>query len=196
LVLVAEAAVLVLVKFTGLIAVVPAEISTLLTASGSVLFEVAGKTLPVVAVIEAVVKARCNLVTAAEWPPVPVSGNPSIASVVLRPIAVNPVVVRARAWRDIGCVRRSRLVEPGAVSSEAYADCDSVWANIEPPAKSIIASNFVLIKCPSFLPSVSALQWLKVKCNGMRRILGFAVLFGWCRRTRLVFLGRRKITEC
>src|ERR1700680_3012798 len=134
LVLVAEAAVLVLVlmllriaylalvKSTGLVAILPAEISILLKASASVFSEAASKALPVVAVTEAVVKPRRNLVNAAESLPVPVSGNPSIAPVVLRPIAVNPGVVRARAGRDVGCVRRRRLVETGAVSSEAYAD--------------------------------------------------------------------------
>jgi hypothetical protein len=54
------------------------------------------------------------------------------------------------------------------------------WANIEPPAKSIIASNFVFIKSPFFRPSISARQWPKVKSNGMRKILGFAVLFWRC----------------
>ena len=112
---------LALVETTGLIVVLPAEISTLVKASVSILFEAASITLPVVTVIEAVVRARRSLVTAAEWLPVPVSGNPSIAAVGLRPIAINPGVVRAWAWRDVGCIRR-RLVETGAVSSEAYAD--------------------------------------------------------------------------
>jgi len=117
-----KTACLALVKTRSLRTVLPAEISTLVKAVVSVLFEAASKTSPVVAVIEAVVKARRNLVAAAEWQPVPVSGNPNIASVVLRPVALNPGVVRARAWRDIGCVRRRRLVETGALSSEAYAD--------------------------------------------------------------------------
>jgi len=132
---------LTLVRSAGLIAILPAEISTLVKASVSVLFvaeiatlvktsvsvlfEVASITLPVVAVIEAVVKARRNLVTAVEWLPVPISSNPCIASVVLRPIAINPGVVRARTWWDVVCVRRRRLVEPGALSSEAYADRES-----------------------------------------------------------------------
>ena len=70
---------------TGLIAVLPAESSTLVKASVSVCFEAASKILPAVAVIEAVVKALRNLLTVAEGLPVPVSCNPSIASVVLRP---------------------------------------------------------------------------------------------------------------
>jgi hypothetical protein len=113
---------LALVKSTDLIAVLFAEISALVKASVSVLFIAASETSPVVAVIEAVVKGRRNLVTAAEWLLVPVFGNPRISSVVLRPIAINPNVVRARTWRDVVCVRRRRFVEPGAVSSEAYAD--------------------------------------------------------------------------
>jgi hypothetical protein len=81
-------------KTTGLIAaVLPDGISTLAKASVSILFEAASNTLPVVAVIEAVVIARRNLITAAERLPVPVS---------------------------IGWIRRRRLVE--AVSSEAYAN--------------------------------------------------------------------------
>jgi hypothetical protein len=132
--LVAEAAVLILiliapkvaclalVKSTGLIAALSAEISIIVKPSALVSLEAASETAPVVAVIEAVVKARRNLVTAAEWLPVPVSGNPSIASVILGPKAINPGVVRTRAGRDVGCVRRRRLVEPGATSSEAYAD--------------------------------------------------------------------------
>lgn len=110
------------VIFAGLITVLPAESSALVKATVSVLFETASRTLPAVPIIEAVVKARSHSVAAAEWPSVPVSGNPSVASVVFRPIAVNPGVVRARAWRDVECVRRRRLVETGAVSSEAYAD--------------------------------------------------------------------------
>jgi uncharacterized membrane protein len=70
-----------------------------------------------------------------------------------------------------------------------------VSANIEPPAKSTIASNFVFIVCPSFLPFAIAWQWPKGKCNGMRIMLVLAVFFTWCPRTRLVFLDRREITE-
>src|SRR5258708_2258687 len=73
-----KVACLALVKSTGLIAVLSAEIWILVKASALVSFEGASKTAPVVAVIEAVVKVRRYLVTAAEWLPVPVSVNPSI----------------------------------------------------------------------------------------------------------------------
>src|SRR6476661_1148615 len=105
---------------TVLIAIPPTQVSTLVKAPVSVF--AASKTSPVVAVMEAAVKARRNLVAAAVGLPVPVAGDPSISSVVLRPVAVDPGVSRARAWRDIGCIRRRRLVETRAASSEAYAD--------------------------------------------------------------------------
>jgi len=142
---------LVLVGTTVLIVVLIAEISILVKASVSVLFGAANKGLPVVAVIKVVLKARRKLVTAVGWLPVPVSGKPGIVSAFLRPVPVNPRIVGARAWRDSGCVRRRRLIETGAVSSEAYVDCYSRFGNIEPPAKSIIANNFVfMVRLPSW----------------------------------------------
>src|SRR5258708_580884 len=106
---------------TVLIAIPPAQAPTLVKTSVSVFF-VASKTSPVVAVMEAVVEARRNFVAARVGLSVPVSGYTRVAAVVLRPVAVNPGVARARAWRNVGCIRRRRLVETAAASSEAYAD--------------------------------------------------------------------------
>src|SRR6266850_8269363 len=139
---------------TGLIAVPSAEISALVKASVSILYEAASNTSPVVAVIEAVVKTRRNLVTADERLPVPIPVNPSSAPVVLRPIAVNPGVVRARAWRNDGCVRRRRLIEAGAVSSEAYTDRESGFSKHRTSSQKHHCQQFRFHKM-SFFPAFS-----------------------------------------
>ena len=95
--LVAIPTILILDKSTRLIAILPAEISTLLKASVSV-------------VIEMVIEARRDSVAPVE----------SLSeSVVFHAIAVNPDVVRGRAWLD---VRKRLLIVAAAVSSHAYAD--------------------------------------------------------------------------
>src|SRR6266851_3938820 len=163
---------LALVKITCLHAVPPAEISTLVEAPVSVFYEAASKASPVFAVI-AVVKARRNLVTADDRLSIPVSVYPSSASVVLRPIAVNPGVIRTRAWRNDGCIRRRRLIEAGAVSSEAYADRESGLSKHRTSSQKHHCQQFRFHKM-SFLPAFfqCMARWPKLKCNRMRRILG------------------------
>jgi hypothetical protein len=128
------------VETTRLIAGLPAEISILLKVSVLVWFESASQALPVVAVIETVVKARGNLVTVAEWLSVRVSGN--------------------------RCTRRWRLVKTGAVFSEGCAHRDSGLGEHRTSSQDHHRQQFRFHKVSSFLPLSVQGNGRKLSANG------------------------------
>ena len=116
-------ATLALVKTTALIAVLPAEIPALFEAPVSIGVKAAIELAPVV-VPETPFKSWRNCKPAEKRHPAPISGNPRLAIVALRPISVNPGVVRTGTRRDIVSVSRRSLIETAA-SAKAYANRES-----------------------------------------------------------------------
>jgi hypothetical protein len=97
-----------------------AGVSVLAKALAAVLLEAARKTFPATALVEAIVEARRDPVTAAVRS-VPVSAHDDIGSIVWNAIAVHPYVAGS-AWRDAVPVRRRLLIDTCAVPSDAHAD--------------------------------------------------------------------------
>src|SRR5579864_7482945 len=163
-----------------LIAFPTTQVSTLVKAPVSVFG--ARKTSPVVAVTEAVVKARRNLVAAAVGLPVPVAGHPGVAG--------------AGAWRNVGCIRKRRLVETGAASSETYTDRDSGLGKHRASRQKHHCQQFRFHNV-SFLPALCQCMARaeSLSAMGCEECSFCEVFFTWCPRTRLVFLDRDEITK-
>jgi hypothetical protein len=181
---------LALAKTTALVAVLLREIPALFEAPVPLDVKAAIELAPVV-VPETAVKSWRNI-TAEERLSAPISGYPSLATITLRPISINPRVVGTGTRRDIVSVSRRRLIETAA-SAKTYAYGESALCKHRSSSQEHHRQQF-RFHLVSFLPApVNAWQWPKGNCNGcgtLRILLGF---FSGSDAPGPVFLGRSNL---